>query len=88
MIFDWFVRQKKDAKNIFIAPILMPFCHDPMHCNGPYLRAVSEMHLGYVVSDSDLEYISSALDLDFGFIGGAIVATGLVLSKPSILAFF
>ena len=47
--------------------------------DGPYLRAVSELDLGYVVPE---------LDLDFGFIGGAIVATGLVLSKPFILAFF
>ena len=47
--------------------------------DGPYLRAVSEL---------DLSYISDDLDFDFGFIGGAIVATGLVLSKPFILAFF
>ena len=46
--------------------------------DGPYLRAVSELDLGYVVPE---------LDLDFGFIGGAIVATSLVLSKPFVLAF-
>ena len=47
--------------------------------DGPYLRAVSEL---------DLSYISDDLDFDFGFIGGAIVATGIVLSKPFVLAFF
>ena len=28
------------------------------------------------------------LDLDFGFIGGVIVATGIVLAKPFVLALF
>ena len=28
------------------------------------------------------------MDLDFGFIGGVIVATGIVLAKPVVLAFF
>jgi len=34
------------------------------------------------------EFISQFMDLDFGFIGGVIVATGIVLAKPFVLAFF
>ena len=35
-----------------------------------------------------VESTSEFIDLDFGFIGGVIVATGIVLAKPFLLAFF
>merc|ERR1712181_37216 len=34
------------------------------------------------------EFTSQFMDLDFAFIGGVIVATGIVLTKPFVLAFF
>jgi len=34
------------------------------------------------------ESTSQFMDLDFAFIGGVIVATGIVLAKPFVLAFF
>ena len=36
----------------------------------------------------EVESTSEFFDLDFGFIGGVIVATGIVLAKPFVLAFF
>ena len=35
-----------------------------------------------------VESTSEFFDLDFGFIGGVIVATGIVIAKPFLLAFF
>ena len=34
------------------------------------------------------ELIAELSDLDFGFIGGVIVATGIILTKPFVLALF
>jgi len=36
----------------------------------------------------EVESTSEFFDLDFGFIGGVIVATGIVFAKPFVLAFF
>ena len=41
------------------------------------------------VSEVDLvEATSKFIDLDFGLIGGVVVATGIVLAKPFVIAFF
>ena len=41
------------------------------------------------VSEFDLvEATSKFIDFDFGLIGGVVVATGIVLAKPFVIAFF
>ena len=47
-----------------------------------------EFALEHPAESELIESTSKFIDLDFGFIGGVIVATGIVLAKPFLLAFF
>jgi len=49
-------------------------------CSSDYAVVREEFH--------EPEMTSQFMDLDFAFIGGVIVATGVVLAKPFILVFF
>jgi len=49
-------------------------------CSPDYAVVREEFH--------EPEMTSQFMDLDFAFIGGVIVATGIVLAKPFVLAFF
>ena len=47
-----------------------------------------EFAVEHAVDSELVELDSKFIDLDFGFIGSVIVATGIVLAKPFVLAFF
>ena len=47
-----------------------------------------EFALEHLAESELIESTSKFIDLDFGFIGSVIVATGIVLAKPFVLAFF
>jgi len=49
-------------------------------CSPSYAIVREEFH--------EIELTSQFMDLDFAFIGGVIVATGIVLAKPFVLALF
>ena len=51
-----------------------------VECSMPEFEHVSEVDL--------VEATSKFIDLDFGLIGSVVVATGIVLAKPFVIAFF
>jgi len=60
-------------------------------CKCPPIKAhVDRMKAkeGAAVKGCSPSYASQFMDLDFAFIGGVIMATGIVLAKPFVIAFF